>query len=352
VRGSSLPTFALVMLVAACAPPASVPSATTNSGPAPVATAPVAVTHGAIFAVARGDGVATVRIREQLVGWTVPDDAILTSDDVSGTFGLLDDGTFDPASSLSISLMTIKSDESLRAEAARETMNAYRFPLAEFRPLRTSGLPTPLPATGRWDFRITGTLSVNGISRDLDWDASAERTGGEIKATAKTSFRFGDFAMDVPRRGPVLSIVDEIRLQVDVTARPGGTLSTTCTATPQDAAANYQPNAPVRSTIGGGGYAFSGVVRSTAGCRAIAAARVELWHANPRGEYDDDHRATVITDAVGGFRLDTTFPAAYGGGRSHIHIRVTAAGHRELVSVFFPQSGSTSGEMTLVMERL
>ena len=105
------------------------------------------VTSGTKFSVARGDGVATVRIREQLIGWTRPDDAVLTSDDVSGTFGLLDDGTFDPGSLLSIDLQTIKSDDSRRADAARETMNADRFPRAEFRPLRTSGLPTPIPAT-------------------------------------------------------------------------------------------------------------------------------------------------------------------------------------------------------------
>jgi hypothetical protein len=342
--------LALVPAVIACASPAAAPSS--EISPSPGASASAVVTGGTVFSVARGDGVATVRIREQLVGWTVPDDAILTSDDVSGTFGLLDDGTFDPASSLTISLTTIKSDDPIRADAARETMNAGLHPLVEFRPLRTSGLPTPLPATGRWDFRMTGSLRVNGISRDLDWEASTERVGGEIKATARTSFRFGDFAMDVPRRGPVLSIVDEIRLQVDATAREGGTASATCTVTPQEVAANYQPNAPVRSTIGAGGYTFTGVVRSSDGCRPIGAARVELWHANPSGEYDDVHRATVITDADGRYRLSTLFPAAYGGGRSHIHIRITAAGHRELVSVFFPQSGTTFGDMTLVMERL
>ena len=349
MRGRLLLAFAVTLFTVACASPAAAPSP--EISPTRGASAPAAVTSGTTFSVARGDGVATVRIREQLVGWTRPDDAVLTSDDVSGTFGLLDDGTFDPGSSLSIDLQTIKSDDSRRADAARETMNADRFPRAEFRPLRTTGLPMPLPATGRWEFQMTGSLRVNGISRDLEWEAVAERTGSEIKATAKTSFRFGDFAMDVPRRGPVLSIVDEVRLQVDATARLGSAASAACAATPQDVPANYKPNAPVRSAIGGGGYAFSGVVRSIAGCSPIADARVELWHANPSGAYDDDHRATVIADAAGAFRLDTTFPAAYGGGPSHIHIRVTAPSHRNLVSIYFPTSGTASGSMDLVMER-
>lgn len=92
-------------------------------------------------------------------------------------------------------------------------MNADRYPRAEFRPLRAVGLPSPLPSSGRWDFRLIGSLRVNGVSRELEWDALAERSSGGIKATAKTAFPFGDFAMDPPRRGPVLSLVDEIRLE-------------------------------------------------------------------------------------------------------------------------------------------
>jgi protocatechuate 3,4-dioxygenase beta subunit len=193
---------------------------------------------------------------------------------------------------------------------------------------------------------------VNGVARELEWDALAERSSGEIKATAKTAFPFGDFAMDPPRRGPVLSLVDEIRLEIEVTARQRGSTSATCTATPQDVPANYRAGAPVRSSIGGGGYVFGGTVRSSPGCVPIGAARVELWLANPSGTYDDDHRATVVATADGRYRLDTSFPPAYGGGSSHIHIRVTAPGHRELVSIFFPSPGTTSGEMDLVMERL
>ena len=99
----------------------------------------------------------------------------------------------------------------------------------------------------------------------------------------------------------------------------------------------------------GTGYVFSGTVRATS-CAAIAGASVELWHANPSGVYDDDHRATIVTAADGRYRLETSFPAAYGGGASHIHIRVTAPGHRALVAFFEVAAGSTSGEMDLVME--
>ena len=134
-------------------------------------------------------------------------------------------------------------------------------------------------------------------------------------------------------------------------AQAAPTVPATCSPTPQDVPANYVADAPVRSKIGAGSYVFEGVVRSAAGCAAIPVARVELWLAGPSGGYDADHRATVVADGNGRYRVDAAFPTAYGGGRAHIHIRVTAEGHRPLVSVHFPAAGTTAGTMDLVLER-
>ena len=131
-----------------------------------------------------------------------------------------------------------------------------------------------------------------------------------------------------------------------VTAPPS---TATCAATTQSEPANYKAGTPVRTKTGTG-YIFSGTVRATS-CAPIAGASVEIWHANPSGLYDDDHRATLIAGTDGRYRLETSFPAAYGGGPSHIHIRVTASGHRTLVAFFEVAAGSTSGEMDLVLEK-
>jgi hypothetical protein len=339
----------LLVASAACGPPsapAAQPTSPTSVEAKPSGAAPAAIS-GERFDVAEGR--ATIRIREQLVTWTVPDDAILTLAVVEGAFALRDDGTFDPASLLKAPLRYLESDDFRRANAARESMNADRFPVVEFRPIRVSGLRLPLPAAGEWQFRMQGELKVNGVKRELEWDAIGKRAGDTLTATAQTKFQFGDFAMDVPRRGPVLSIVDEIRLQVFVTARTT-TIPASCAPTPQDVPANYVPGTPERSRIGAGGYVFQGVVRSSAGCGPLPGARVEIWLANPSGEYDADHRATVVADGSGRYRLVTSRPAAYGGGRAHIHIRVTADRHRTLVAIFFPDDGTLTGEMDLVME--
>lgn len=110
----------------------------------------------------------------------------------------------------------------------------------------------------------------------------------------------------------------------------------------------YQPGAPVRASVGTG-YELAGTVRSTAGCAPIAAARVELWLAGPSGEYDDAHRATVIADADGRYRFESSPPPPYGQRPPHIHLRVTAAGFESLVTQHYPAPGQTRAEFDLVL---
>jgi protocatechuate 3,4-dioxygenase beta subunit len=55
----------------------------------------------------------------------------------------------------------------------------------------------------------------------------------------------------------------------------------------------YKPDAPVRTSVGSG-YVLSGAVLGAQECKPIPNAHIEFWLANPRGEYDDAHRATVL----------------------------------------------------------
>lgn len=120
-----------------------------------------------------------------------------------------------------------------------------------------------------------------------------------------------------------------------------------CTPTPSDVPANYKADAPVRNKIGAGGYVIEGVVMR-ANCAPVPQARIEFWHVNSQGNYDDDHRATVVADDRGQYRLDTTRPVAYGGGRAHVHIRVSRPG-KSLVAIHFPE-GAAVDRVDLVFD--
>jgi hypothetical protein len=60
----------------------------------------------------------------------------------------------------------------------------------------------------------------------------------------------------------------------------------------------YEPGAPVRTSVGSR-YVLSGRVLAAAECKSIRKARIEFWLANPRGDYDDAHRATVFAGQRG-----------------------------------------------------
>ena len=125
-----------------------------------------------------------------------------------------------------------------------------------------------------------------------------------------------------------------------------------CEPTPPDMMGPYyEPDAPVRTSVGRG-YVLSGAVLTAGSCEPIHDARIEFWLANPEGEYDDAHRATVPAGAGGRYRFESNVPVSYGGRPPHIHVRVTAPGYRELVTQHYPEDGQTEANFDLILEPL
>ena len=123
-----------------------------------------------------------------------------------------------------------------------------------------------------------------------------------------------------------------------------------CEPTPPDVLGPYyEPDAPVRTSVGSG-YVLTGAVLATGSCEPIPDARIEFWLANPEGEYDDAHRATVPAGAGGTYRFESNVPVSYGGRPPHIHVRVTAPGYRELVTQHYPEDGQTEATFDLILE--
>jgi protocatechuate 3,4-dioxygenase beta subunit len=86
-----------------------------------------------------------------------------------------------------------------------------------------------------------------------------------------------------------------------------------------------------------------------AACRPIAGAEVEIWQADIAGRYNhpDESPAAgpldpnfrywgeAITDADGRYAFTTIVPAPYSGRTAHVHVRVRAAGRRDLVTQMY-----------------
>ena len=110
----------------------------------------------------------------------------------------------------------------------------------------------------------------------------------------------------------------------------------------------YKPDAPLRSSVGKG-YVLTGMVKSAADCAPLPKAAIEFWLANPDGDYDDQHRATVISDVSGKYRFESHRPPDYGFRPPHIHLRITAEGFKPLVTQHYPEDGTTQARYDIVL---
>ncbi len=75
-------------------------------------------------------------------------------------------------------------------------------------------------------------------------------------------------------------------------------------------------------------------------CRPIAGARVDLWHTDSDGRYDNRGfrlRGYQASDERGRFGFETIFPGLYPGRTRHFHVKVQRPGGRILTTqLYFP----------------
>jgi polyisoprenoid-binding protein YceI len=209
----------LALLLAACAAPNDPTEAVTvaATNPAPAAEAPLA--EGQLrLNVDASQSEARYRVTEQLVRLDLPSDAIGRTNAISGQIVLNSDGTIvSEQSQFTVDLSTLKSDESRRDNfLRRNVLDTSQFPNATFVPRQAVGLPTPLPTAGAVSFQLTGDLTLRDVTQPVTWDFTGQVEGDALTGTATTAFTFEDFDLTQPRVPVVLSVEDNIRLELDL----------------------------------------------------------------------------------------------------------------------------------------
>ena len=150
----------------------------------------------------------------------MPGDAVGKTSDISGQIVGKTDGSILAADSkFVVNLTTLQSDQSMRdGFIQRSVLNTGQFPNATFVPTSATGLPTTLPPTGEVSFQLTGDLTIRDVTKAVTWDATCQPTSAtQGTCHARTTFTFADFKLEQPRVPRVLSIADDIILEVDVT---------------------------------------------------------------------------------------------------------------------------------------
>jgi len=164
---------------------------------------------------------ATYRVREQLAGLNFPDDAVGSTDSVTGTLIILPDGSVDSAhSKLTIDLRNLKSDQDMRdGYVKNRTLETDKFPTAEFVAKRLQGVPNPLPApdrpTGQTGFQLTGDLTIHGVTKEVTLNGYATYSKDVVAGRAMTDFTFATFGLTKPSLARLLSVDDKIQLEIN-----------------------------------------------------------------------------------------------------------------------------------------
>ena len=172
-----------------------------------------------VLEVAQGTE-ARYRVKEQLAQLNFPTDAVGITQQVTGAIVLGQSNAVVAGSKLVVDLRTLQTDQSRRDSYVRQnTLETARFPQAEFVPRKVVALPSPLPKSGDARFQMVGDMTIHGVTRPITWDVTATFSDQEVSGVASTSFRFEEFNMSIPRVFSVLSVENNIRLEVSFRLR-------------------------------------------------------------------------------------------------------------------------------------
>jgi polyisoprenoid-binding protein YceI len=174
------------------------------------------------FLVAPTGNEARYRVREQLVGFDLPNDAVGVTKDIAGRLVVGKDGKIlRDSSRIVIQVTSLKSDKARRdGYVQHNTLETTKYPQVEFVPSVFQGLSEPIPAGTSKTFSVIGDLTVHGTTHPTTWQVTAHADGADVVGSAATVFTFKDFGLDQPRVPVLLTVADSIKLEYDFRFSP------------------------------------------------------------------------------------------------------------------------------------
>jgi polyisoprenoid-binding protein YceI len=198
---------------AATAQAAAVPTIGADAG---------ASSGGTTFAILSDRSEAAYYADEKLASLPVPSTAKGSTTGVTGSFYLNADGTaLDPSqpSTFTVDLTTLKSDKDMRDRRVQNALETSQYPAATFTVSRVTGFSPSVAAGDEQSLKLTGTLDLHGVKKEITWDVKARKAGNVITALATVTFAFADFSISPPNVGGFVSVEDHITLQMVIVAQ-------------------------------------------------------------------------------------------------------------------------------------
>ena len=185
-----------------------------NAAPTAAPTAETAAT----FAIVGEESEARYRSQEELAGRGA-NEAVGATSAFIGSILFDADGMPLACSRFDDDLRTLVSDESRGDNFLyTNTLETQTYPLATFVLTEVEGLGEPLAEDEETTFTLIGNLTVHGVTKLVAWEATATLDGDTLEGNAATEFDMPDFNITPPVIGPVVSLDDTVKLEVDLTA--------------------------------------------------------------------------------------------------------------------------------------
>jgi polyisoprenoid-binding protein YceI len=195
-------------------------SPTASAGTTPLASGTLA------FRILPDRSEAAYFAGEKLASLPVPSTAKGATKDIEGVFYLRPDGSLDTSreSKFTVDLTTLKSDRDMRdSRVQNQALQTSQFPTATFIAKSVTGWDTSLPEGTEQDLKLTGTMDLHGVQKDITWDVKARKQGDVITALATVNFLYSDFDIPVLNIAGFVSVEDDVTLQVQVVAQAQAT---------------------------------------------------------------------------------------------------------------------------------
>lgn len=192
---------------------------------APAADAPAsgqaAAAGGQRYVIDGARSTASYSVQEKFANRDLPNLAVGTTSTIAGELVLVEGGI--GPSVVTVDLRTLQSDSSRRDGRLRQQyLESDKYPMAEFKIAGASG-DAPAFAEGQeTHFRLTGTMNLHGVEREVTWDARGTRQGDTLVWNATMEFKLTDFGIEVPDIIGMLKVDDWAKLDVSLTATLAG----------------------------------------------------------------------------------------------------------------------------------
>ena len=144
--------------------------------------------------LASSGNAARYRVREQLVGHDLQNDAVGETKSLTGALSIDSAGKVIPSTSkFTLDAGTFVSDRDRRDGYVRgRLLESDSYPTITLVPTQITGVSLPLPKSGSAPIEMVANLTVRGVTKPTIWKGTATFGDGTVSGSASTAFTFDD----------------------------------------------------------------------------------------------------------------------------------------------------------------